>query len=225
MKNYNCPSCWAKVDIYPGIITYVCPYCNTILFFEQDELKGTGEKSQIVPFPTTLKTWEVFFTVKSKKSNDEIAGQKVEYLSEKEFNEKLIKTYLAKFYVAGHIRYLTENSMYDKFILRILDDTLDLYKNKNLIAEEDEWQIKLYYLEKFEDERFFDEIYNYKGVNKNGYFIQEKWEQKIEWFEWSFQFDILWIKTSKYLNLVWPGPKNFLIEKYNNWKILFGVEV
>jgi hypothetical protein len=62
----------------------------------------------------------------------------VEYLSEKEFNEKLIKTYLAKFYVAGHIRYLTENSMYDKFILRILDDTLDLYKNKNLIAEEDE---------------------------------------------------------------------------------------
>jgi hypothetical protein len=29
-------------------------------------------------------------------------------------------------------------------------------------------------LEKFEDERFFDEIYNYKGVNKNGYFIQEK---------------------------------------------------
>ena len=77
-------------------------------------------------------------------------------------------------------------------------------------------------METLDDEWFFDEIYNYEWINKNGYFIQEKWEQTIEWFSWWIPFDIVWVKKSKYLNLVWPGPRNYLVEKYGEGKIIFG---
>jgi len=221
MQQLTCPSCWAKVDVVPWIINYVCSYCNTILLFERQELKSTWEKSEIVPFPTTLRYWQTIFAVKNNESNDEILWKKVEYLSEKEFNEKNLKDYLAKFYVYGHIRYITDTSFYDKFFLRVLDSKININKNKDLIAEEDEGQIKLYYLDKLEDKWFFDKLFNSNKVNEEGFFIQEKWIQNIEWFEGWLPFEVTWIKTSKYLNLVWPGPKNYLVENYWNWIILF----
>jgi len=221
MQQLTCPSCWAKIDIVPWIVSYVCPYCNTILLFERQELKSTWEKSEIVPFPTTLKYWQTVFAVKNNDSNDQILWKKVGYFSEEEFNDKKLSNYLAKFYVYGHVRYITDNSFYDKFFLRVLDSKLDIKKDKDLIAEEDEWQIKLYYLEKLEDKWFFEKLFNTDKVNEEGFFIQEKWIQNIEWFEWWLPFEITWVKNSKYLNLVWPWPKNYLVENLWNWEILF----
>ena len=221
-KNWiSCPSCWAKVNIVPGIVSYVCPYCNTISLFERETLTSTWEKSEIVPFPTTFKYWQNMFAISSSNSNDEILWQKVEYVSEKEFNDKKINDYLIKFYVYGHIRYITDSSFFDKFLLRILDTKMDIDKNKKLIAEEDEGQIKLYYLEKLEDKWFFDRLFGSENVNEEDFFIQEKWIQKIEGFTWWIDFNILQVKESRYLNLVWPWPKNYLVEDYWNEEILF----
>jgi len=222
MKQLTCPSCWAKINIVPGIISYVCSYCNTISLFERQTLTSTWEKSEIISFPTTIEYGKTIFAVKNNNSNDEIIWQKVEYFSEKEFNDKNLKDYLVKFYVYWHIRYTTDTSFFDKFFLRILDTELKLDKNKDIIAEEDEGQIKLYYAEKLEDKWFFEKLFNSNKVNEEGFFIQEKWIQNIEWFEWWLPFEITWVKTSKYLNLVWPWPKNYLIENYGNWEILFG---
>jgi hypothetical protein len=36
------------------------------------------------------------------------------------------------------VRYVTENSFYNKFFLRVLDSKINLDKEKTLIAEEDE---------------------------------------------------------------------------------------
>ena len=222
LKEATCPSCGAKIKLYPGIISYVCEYCNTILFFENEEIKASNEKSVIVPFPTTLEEGKIYFSVGNKDSNDEIGWYKVEYLSEEEFTKQRQKNYLAKFYVWGMVRYVTENSFYNKFFLRVLDSKINLDKEKTLIAEEDEWQIKLYYLEDVEDEWFFEELYSTNEVNRKWFFIQEKWEQTIEWFSGWIPFDIVWVKKSKYLNLVWPGPKNYLVEKYGAGKVIFG---
>ncbi len=217
----NCPSCGAKVEFVPWMLTYACPYCGTISFFEKDVLKETWEKTEIVPFPTTFEYWKNYFAVKSNDNNDKIVWKQVDWLSEKEYNNKKLDSYLVKVYVFWHIRYTNEWSFYDKFFLRVLDDKLSLDRNRNLLAEEDEGQIKLYYAEKETADGTFDEIFDYNWPYKNWFFIQEKWIQQIEWFEWSFPIDILWIKTSKYLNLVWTWWKNILLEKYDNWNILY----
>jgi len=217
----NCPSCGAKIDIVPWIITYTCPYCNTISFFDKEELKNTWEKSEIIPFPTTFDYWKTYFAIKNKTSNDIINWKKVTYLSEEEFSKLSKKEFLAKFYVFWHIRYTTDTSFYDKFFLRILDDNLKLDRNKNLIVEEDEWQIKLYYIDKVEDKWFFDEMFKWPNISKDGYFIQEKWVQKIEWFVWWIPFDFVGVKENRYLNLVWSWGKNYLLENYNKGEILF----
>ena len=217
----NCPSCGAKVEFVPWMLTYACPYCGTISFFEKDVLKETWEKTEIVPFPTTFEYWKNYFAVKSNDNNDTIVWKQVDWLSEKEYNDKKLDSYLVKVYVFWHIRYTNEWSFYDKFFLRVLDDKLSLDRNRNLLAEEDEGQIKLYYAEKETADGTFDEIFDYNWPYKNWFFIQEKWIQQIEWFEWSFPIDILWIKTSKYLNLVWTWWKNILLEKYDNWNILY----
>jgi len=217
----HCPSCGNKIEIFPWITNYVCPYCWTISLFKHDILKDTWEKSEIIPFPTTFEYWKTYFAISSKDSNDIINWKQVDWFNEKEFNDKKLNDYLVKVYVFWHIRYHSEWSIYDKFFLRILDDKLKLDKNKNLIVEEDEWQIKLYYIDTLEDKWFFEEIFNTKEVNKNWLFIQEKWIQEIEWFEWWIPFDILNIKESKYLNLVKKWWKNILIENFWNWSILY----
>jgi len=224
MSKQNCPSCWAEITIFPWIVSYVCNYCNTILLFQNSILSWTWEKSEIIPFPTTLKVNWIFYAIKKSESNSLIKNIPVMYLSEQDFSNKWSKDFLAKFYVYWNIRYIW-NSIYNKFFLRILDDNIWLDKNKSLIAEEDEWQIKLFYVEKLEDKWFFDELYNSSNVYKNWFFIQEKWVQNIEWFSWWINFNILNVKESKYLNLVWykswDWVKNFLVEKYTNWEILY----
>jgi len=218
----NCPSCGSEIKIVPWITNYVCPYCGTISLFERDILKSTWEKSEIIPFPTTFEYGKIYFAVKSKDSNDMLWKYSVDWLNEKELNDKKIEEYLLKIYIFGHIRYHSEGSIYDKFFLRILSDKLELDRNKNLIAEEDEWQIKLYYIETLEDKWFFEELFNTNEPYKNGLFIQEKWIQEVEWFEWWIPFDVLNVKQSKYLNLVKKWWNNILIENYWNGNILFG---
>lgn len=218
----NCPSCGAKIEFVPWMLTYACPYCGTISFFEKDILKETWQKSEIVPFPTTFEYWKNYFAVSSNDSNDKVWKYLVDWLSEKEFSDKKLNDYLLKVYVFGHIRYTNEWSFYDKFFLRILDDKLKLDRNKNLIAEEDEWQIKLFYVEVLEDNWLFDDLFNFNWPYKDGFFIQEKWMQNIEWFEWWMPFNILNVKQSKYLNLVKKWWNNILIENYWNGNILFG---
>ncbi len=217
----NCPSCWAKIEIIPWITNYVCPYCGTISLFEHDVLQSTWEKSEIIPFPTTFEYGKTYFAIKSKDSNDTINWKQVDWLSEKEFSDQKLSDYLVKVYIFWHIRNHSEWSIYDKFFLRILDDKLELDRAKNLISEEDEWQIKLYYVDTLEDKWFFEELFNTNEPYKNGLFIQEKWIQTIEWFEWWIPFDVLNAKQSKYLNLVKKWWKNILIENYLNWNVLY----
>ena len=213
----NCPSCWAKIEIEPWIVSYVCPYCKTISLFEHETLVSTGEKSEVTPFPTTLKYGKTFYVVKEKDSNNKIKWKNVEYLSEQEFSSKKT-SYLLKFYVYAHIRYRSENGIYDKFFLRILDDELGLDRWKDLFIEEDEGQLKAYYLDFVEKDGTFDKIYNSNDAYVNWFFVQEKWIQQIEGFEWSFKFNIVWVKQTKYLNLI--NNWNFLLEEYPD-KILF----
>ncbi len=222
----NCPSCGAKIQIVPGIITYVCPYCNTILTFQQEELATTGGKSQIIPFPTTFKVNEIFYAIKDSSSNDEIAWIKVKWLSEKEYTQLKPKSYIGKFQVIWQIRYNTENALYDKFFLRILDDKTWLDKNKILLAEEDEWQILLYYVENVEDKWTFDKFYNLKNPVINWFFIQEVWVQQVEGFNWAIPLtNILWVKASKYVNMISPGIKKIVMEKYDNGAFLYAEQV
>ena len=217
----NCPSCWAKIDIEPWMVNYVCPYCKNVLMFEHEKLETTWEKSEIVPYPTTFEYWKIFYVIEEKNSNDIMLWKNVEYISEKDFNDKKLTKFLTKFYVYGQIRYVNEASMYNKFFLRILDDKIWLDKNKKLFAEEDEGQIKLYYLDIVEKDGSFDKIFSSDKEFVDWFFVQEKWIQNIEWFLWWFDFEIINVKQTRYLNLIWNWWKNILLEEYPN-NILYG---
>ena len=221
MKQITCPSCWAKLDISPGIVAYVCEYCKTILLIDKEEITATDSKSNIIPFPTKLSYWKVFFIINSENSSSSLSNYWVDYISEQEFNKKKYSDYLAKIYVSGHIRYLTDTSFYDKFFIRVLDTNLDFLKNQSkLFVEEDEGQLKLYKYDFASADGTFDKIYNFSGLYTDWYFIQEKWQQNIEGFEGGFDFDIVGIKKSKYLNLVSENKSKILLEKLNDLTIL-----
>jgi hypothetical protein len=49
-KVVNCPSCGASKDIdNPAVLQATCDYCHTVFIFDENAVKDTGKKSQLMP--------------------------------------------------------------------------------------------------------------------------------------------------------------------------------
>jgi LSD1 subclass zinc finger protein len=35
----NCPSCGAPLDVLPGTVEVVCPYCNTLILLQKEKIE------------------------------------------------------------------------------------------------------------------------------------------------------------------------------------------
>ena len=199
--NLTCPSCWYSLDVKVWLVSTVCKYCNTISMIERDSLVSTWEKSFIMPFPTVFEEGKYFFAVIDNTSNDKILDKKVLYVWEEEFS-KNTWDYLVKFYVYGQIRYTNDWGFFDDFFVRIIDDKINLDRNKEYILWENEWLINLLIIKKIHTDINQDVFESTAWNTWNNYFVQEVWNTNIEWFSGSFPFIVSVKDKSKYINLL-----------------------
>lgn len=204
-----CVSCGAQLDIEAGDVSVVCKYCDTILLVERGVLTDSGQKSQIMSFPTMFEIGKNFFAVLSSESNDKIWWVWVDYFAEEDFRKSWKKVHLVKLYVSGQIRYTNDWWFWDDWVVLISDlkaNNLGIDKAKQLILQEDEWIISIFELEwsgyDEKSKKDFTEINSFDlWKNWNWYFIQEKWVANVEWIKWNFPFFISNPKKVEYIDM------------------------
>jgi LSD1 subclass zinc finger protein len=96
----SCPSCGNKIDVMPGAVEVVCPYCNTIILIQREQIVSLGKQAPIVPFPTTFSVGKNFYAVEDEGSNDILANKKVSWYSEEDFYKNKFDNYLVKVYIS-----------------------------------------------------------------------------------------------------------------------------
>lgn len=198
----TCQSCWAQVEIQAWMITHICKYCNTISIIEKNVLTNTWEKSIIIPFPSIFEIWKYIYLVNDNYSNDKIREKNVTYLDEKQFYESKSKDYLLKIYIYWQIRYLSDWWFWDDYFVRVIENKFEMDYQKEYVLSENQWLISLNILNKTYTNVSLEIFNSWVWSNWNNYFIQEKWEYKIEWFAWSFPFIVKKSDISKYIVLL-----------------------
>ncbi|MDD5769855.1 MAG: hypothetical protein PHE25_02715 [Candidatus Gracilibacteria bacterium] len=207
--NLTCPSCGSSLGISVGLVSTVCPYCNTISMIDRNNLVSTGEKSFIMPFPTVFEVGKYFFAISDLTSNDKIGDKKVLYIGEEEYNKNYTE-YLAKFYVYGQVRYTSDGGFFDDFFVRIIDDKFNLDKNKQYILGENEGLINLFFIKKIHTDVPQNVFESSVGGTWNSFFVQENGTTTIEGFNGSFPFVVSVKDSSKYITLLKDGKQTQL---------------
>ncbi len=220
---FNCVHCGAPHNILPGTKQLVCSYCKTVLFFRHDVLQTDWVKWWVLPFPTMFAIGKKYYVVLDNTSLHTIANKNIRYYNEQEWAkiwQQNTNKLLMELYVYGHCRLVNDGGFWEQRFVRPLsvDAQIIIPKQKDLLLEEDEWQITMYAVSSI------TEVWSNHAVQKNStlldwMFVQDSGTAQLEWWEWQLLFAFDTSKHITYYRLE-NNKTSRIIDYYNTTKLV-----